>query len=483
MKLYLSDTEIKNRIKALNPQNNPIYNNMDDASDGRLFADIFKDIARYNVTAKCWYVYNGIVWEEDIGGTIVSLYAERLYTYLFFYSVDKGTDYKKHVSKLGSLSNRKRMLEDASKHYAVKQTDFDANPSLLNMKNGILNLDTMELLPHMGDHLLTKCCNCSYNPDIVSEDFLKFLDEVMCSNKEKSRYLQKVSGLGLTCNTNEEECYILYGQSTRNGKSTLLETIGYLLGDYGMNVAPETLAQKKKDGRTASGDLARLNQCRFLRMSEPPKRMIFDIALLKTLLGRDTITARHLFEREFEFIPVFTLYINTNYLPTVNDDTVFSSGRIKVITFDRHFEESEQDKGLKQRLRTEDNLSGILNWLLQGLELYRSEGLEPPLCVVNATNQYRENSDKLSLFVDDTLIEDNDSIISANELYKNYAQWCRENNYGEESKRTFLDELRAHNMLCSTGTIKGKTVRNVVKGFKIDTDFVNVNPHDTPFEY
>lgn len=467
MILHIEETEISNRINCLKPEIKKEYCNMDDASEGRLYAEIFKDTARFNVTAKNWFIYNGIVWEEDVGGVTVAKYAEILSTCLYVYSADKDTTFKNNVSKLGNLSTRKRMLEDASKHYAVKQTDFDSYPNFLNVRNGILDLDNMKLLPHDSNFLLTKCCNCSYYNDATSDDFNKFINEIMCGDKDKIRYLQKISGLGITCSSKEEECYIYYGEKTRNGKSTLLETIGYLLGDYAMNISPETLAQKKKDGRTASGDLARLNQCRFLRMSEPPKRMIFDVALLKTLLGRDTITARHLFKSEFEFVPVFTLYINTNYLPTVNDDTVFSSGRIKVITFDRHFNESEQDKGLKERLKTDENLSGILNWCLEGLKLYKTEGLTPPPSVMEATTKYRENSDKLSLFVNDILIKDNEGIISANDLYKTYAQWCKDNNYGEESKRSFNEELRAHNMMSETGTIKGKTIRNVVKGYKL----------------
>ena len=112
---------------------------------------------------------------------------------------------------------------------------------------------------------------------------------------------------------------------------------------------PESLAVRQNlDSRQASGDIARLAGCRFCNSSEPPKRMLFDTALLKSLLGRDSITARHLYQRETTFIPKFKLVVNTNFLPTITDDTVFSSGRINVISFDRHFEPQEQDKDLNQ---------------------------------------------------------------------------------------------------------------------------------------
>jgi len=106
-------------------------------------------------------------------------------------------------------------------------------------------------------------------------------------------------------------------------------------------------------------------------------------------LGHDTITARNLFEREFQFIPVFKLFMNTNYLPLIQDDTVFSSGRMKVISFDKHFTPEEQDPTLKQRLITPENLSGVLNWCLQGLKEFQAQGLEPPEAVNNATDSYR----------------------------------------------------------------------------------------------
>lgn len=114
---------------------------------------------------------------------------------------------------------------------------------------------------------------------------------------------------------------------------------------------------------------------------------------------------------------------------------------------------------------TEANLSGILNWCLEGLALYRKEGLVAPAFVKEATEEYRQNSDKITLFVRESLIEDNNGIMPANDLYRVYVEWCKRNNYGEESKRTFFYELRAHNMLSETGTIDGKTVHNVIKGY------------------
>ena len=199
-------------------------------------------------------------------------------------------------------------------------------------------------------------------------------------------------------------------------------------------------------------------------MSEPPKQMKLDVALLKTLTGRDKITARHLYENDFEFTPVFKLFINTNYLPVVLDDTLFSSGRIKVITFDRHFEPGEQDTGLKDELKKPDSLSGILNWILRGNLRFRTDpqSIIPPRAVIEATEEYRDHSDKMAQFLNDLIAETDKKAIQCSVLYDEYIEWCRNNNYGIEGKHTFMSEIRKRPEYRETGTVEGQTYRNIV---------------------
>ena len=247
---------------------------------------------------------------------------------------------------------------------------------------------------------------------------------------------------------------------------------------------PETLAVKQNlDSRQASGDIARLAGCRFCNAAEPSKRMLFDTALLKSLLGRDSITARHLHQREFSFIPKFKLVINTNYLPTITDDTVFSSGRINVISFDRHFEPYEQDKHLKEKLKNKAELSGILNWCIEGLRLYRSEGLEAPAAVQTATESYRTDSDKVGCFISECLSKTGKNS-KAKDVYDVYAKWCDDNGYGCENKGNFFSELKSKGLFINSGTVDGKTVKNVVKGYSIELEFVEMAAGErTPFDH
>lgn len=311
--------------------------------------------------------------------------------------------------------------------------------------------------------MLSKVANVVYDPQAKCERFDNFMYEIMCGDVEKVNYLQMLFGYALSGTNEREEAYFLYGKTTRNGKSTLLDTIKYLFGDYGLNIQPESLAEQKKNGSGPSGDIARLNGCRLLQMAEPPKSMKLDVALLKTLIGRDDITARYLHENDYEFKPVFKLFVNTNYLPLVSDDTLFASERVKVITFDRHFESNEQDQGLKDVLKSSEVLSGILNWILQGNKQYReSHGvIHIPSSVIEETEKYRRLSDKLELFLMDFAAENTTSLYACSNLYVKYVEWCKDNNYYLNGKHSFLSGIRKKKGYQSTGTIDGKTVKNV----------------------
>lgn len=472
----LDQREMMKRIEEIDPIHDPLFSRRDDISLSRLFAEILRDRARYNTTAKEWNVYTGIVWRIDNQSLTLEQWAKMFGRCLEIYAINQRSEtessssYVEYYSKLGSRANRKRLIEDSRDFYPVEANDFDRDPYLFNCLNCVVDLRTLETMDHDPELLLSKVGNVVYDPQATSPDFEKFLSEIMIGDTGKIEYLRRIFGYSLTGENTQEEAYLCYGSTTRNGKSTLLDTIGYLFGDYGLNIEPESLAMRDRNSRGASGDLARLNGCRFLHMSEPPKRMKFDVGLLKKLLGRDTLTVRNLYEKEFQFVPVFKLLINTNYLPIVADDTIFSSGRLKVIPFDRHFEPEEQDIHLRRKLKTRENISGIFNWCLVGLREYQEAGeiLIEPKAVEVATQEYREHSDKIANFIEDALIEDPDTNVSAKDVYSAFSIWCRENGYGVEGKSNFLDELRSKDLLSKSGTVNGVTMKNVVKGYDLE---------------
>ena len=457
-----------------------------DKGFGRLFATVFKDKHRYNPSRKDFMLYDGKKWVDDTEGLSARASAKNLSDALVRYAVSVDTEgkYLKAVTPLCNIRNRNNMLQDSRDVYFFTNEELDKDDYLLNLQNGTLDLsqDNPRFVKHGPDLLLSKICNVEYDPAATCNEWEKFLLEIMQGDKEKIQYLQKIAGLSLTGNTEQETCFILYGSTTRNGKSTFCETLIYLLGDYALTMKPETLAVKQNlDSRQASGDIARLAGCRFCNASEPPKRMLFDTALLKSLLGRDSITARHLHQREFTFMPKFKLVINTNYLPTITEDTVFSSGRINVISFDRHFEPHEQDKHLKDKLRSKKELSGILNWCIEGLRLYRQQGIEPPKTVKNATETYRTDSDKIGNFINECLMK-SEKNSKAKDIYDVYIKWCNDNGYGCENKGNFFSELKTKGLFMKLGTVEGKTVKNIVRGYIVEPDFVEIDSNESlPF--
>lgn len=477
-KILPGNTELIEHLKQLQPHLNYQLN---DKGMGELFADVYKNLCRFNVTAKEWYVFDGKIWAEDIGAMQVSRFAKELTDALLVYSTaiedeDKKKSFIEYIAKLNAYRNRKIMIEDSKDKYFISRESLDKDLHLFNCQNGTLNLKNFEFKPHSPNDLLSKISNVTYVESAISPQFEKFINDVMQGNVQKIDYLQKLLGYSLTGDTKLEACFILYGATTRNGKSTLVETYAYMLGNtvgYALNMKPETLAAKQNtDSRQASGDIARLDGCRFLNASEPPKKMIFDVGLLKNLLGRDSITCRHLHEREFEFMPRFKLFMNTNFLPLISDDTLFTSGRINVITFDRHFEPHEQDRDLKDKLKKQDNISGFFNWCIKGLKLFYEYGADPPHSVKSATGDYRANSDKVGNFISECLEPDTNNI-KALDVYKAYQTWCKNNGFGAENKSNFFAELKSKNIFAKSGTVKGKTNPNIVIGYKIIEEIID----------
>ena len=458
-------------LKKLNELNAVERFPMNDRGSADLFATVFMDVSRYNPTKKDWMYYDGTRWVADQEGMRAKRNAKTLADVLVRYSAtvflpdDKRQSYIKYAAGMMNYRSRNVMVTDAKDLNFFENMELDKDDFFINCRNCVLDLseDQPKVLEHNADLLLSKICNASYNPAATCTLWEKTVNEIMQGDTAKIKYLQKMSGRFLTGDTSEEEFYIFFGATTRNGKSTITEILLYLLGDYATTISPESLAIKaNKDSRTASPDIAKLAGTRLVVASEPPRRMLFDSSLVKTLTGRDTVSARFLHENEFQFKPKFKLILNSNYLPVINDKTVFSSNRVKVIPFERHFAEKEQNKHLKEQLQQE--IDGILNWCIEGLYMYRKEGLEPPEAVRTATHEYSEDSDKTGKFISECLVRSEHNL-AAKDVYEKYSQWCNDCGLGIDGRTSFYEELKTKNLLSKTGTVAGKTVKNVIKGY------------------
>ena len=433
-------------LEEMAPHSNPRYGR-EEIGMGNAFADYFKPIARYNSERGIWYVYDGTVWQPDMENLKVAelakLLADKLYLFaLTITEEDSRKRFIERVKKLQLRKHRETMIKDAKSVFPISMKSFDRDIYLFNCKNGTLDLRTMEFRNHSPEDYLTKVSPVIYDPEAECPRWRTFIDEIMQGDKARSDYMQKAIGYALTGDTKMECLFILYGPTSRNGKGTTMESILRIMGEYGKNADP-TMLQAKFNAQSGgpSEEIARLAGARFVNISEPEKKITLDAALTKRLTGNDTITARYLHENSFEFRPNFKIFINTNHRPNITDLTLFESGRIKIIPFDRHFEENEQDKGLKQLFAEPENMSGILNWMLEGYRMYRSQGLAMPDSVKQATMDYQMFSDKMGQFFDENIQEKQGSELRRAAIYTRYKEWCQENGYRAEAAKNLNTEI------------------------------------------
>lgn len=442
----------KSALLALIKDIQPEYNNRyrwSDIGNGNLFADVYKDAARYCPDRGVWFVYDGKRWRPDSKDfTQTMRLCKRLADALMIYSTTiENEKYAQAVAKWQNRNTRNTILKDAQDCYPVNADEFDADDYLLNCKNGTLDFREMKFRPHDPADMISKIANVYYDPEAYCERWDSFISEIMEHEQGKTRFLQKAYGYSLIGDTREECFFILYGATSRNGKSVLNESFKNIMGDYGRATSPESIAQKDRtDSSRPNEDIARLAGARFVNISEPDKSLVLSSALIKTLTGNDTIQARYLHEHIFEFRPQFTIFINTNHLPRVTDSTVFSSDRIKVIPFTRHFEENERDTGLKRLFSKKENASAILNWCIKGLRMYQDEGLTVPDSVKAATKEYMNDSDDITRFMDDELISDFRSEERTADVYDRYKEWCERNGFHQKSIKTFSQDLKQRNV-------------------------------------
>jgi len=472
------------RLREMNPFSSPRYT-QGDQGNGFLFADFYHHCLRYVKGRGCWFLYRDGAWEEDAGGLGAmekAMELARLMNLLADEMIEPNarTAAQKRALRLFGVRVRENMLHDARSLCAIPMEAFDADPLLFNCLNGTLDLRDFSFYEHRASDLITHKAGVRYDPSAACARWNRFIAEIMARPEEtqlhmdgqpdpaqdKARYLQKALGYALTGSTREECFFILYGKTTRNGKGTLVETMLRMLGTYGRTALPETIADRSASASAPNEDVARLRGSRFVSMSEPPRSMRFADAAIKRMTGSDTQTARFLHQNSFEFLPQFKIFINANYLPTIADATLFHSGRVRVIPFERHFAPHEQDKGLKAYLTRPDCLSGILNWCLEGLRLYRAEGLGEPEDVAQAIARYQADSDVLGRFMEECLVEEENAKTRLMVVYQRYRTWCAENGLTSESSIMFRRMMEGRVMIVKARPSKNEGATKLVMGYR-----------------
>jgi putative DNA primase/helicase len=401
----------------------------------RLLAEHGKDI-RYNAPWKKWIVWDGKHWELDDGylihdrglQMIRGIYAELLKTADY----RDRLDIEKHAMQSESARRRKAFVEVASwiPELNVKTDNLDNDPWLFNVENGTIDLRTGEIREQKPEDLITKIAHVSYDKAADCPAWKQFIREIMNYNTDLIRFIQRAAGWAITGDTSEQTMFILFG-SGANGKSTFLNTLMNLLGDYAIATPTETFM--RKSGEQITNDIARLWGTRFVTTTEAEQGKRLSEPLIKQITGNDRMTARFLYGEFFNFVPTFKIFMATNHKPVIKGTDHGIWRRIKLIPFTTTIAEEKQDKHLEQRLMKEG--PGILNWLLEGAQQWYADGLQTPDIIIDATDEYRSEMDVIGNFIKERCIQGPGCSIRARELFRVYQDWCEENNEHACSER------------------------------------------------
>ena len=457
-------------VDFIDPTNEISRYPLNDLGCGKLFADTFSKILRFVADANVWRYYDGVAWRVDVAGIIAENCAKVLVEAMAKH-ISNAAHRESYVEWLSKGRKRKTMIREARSTDPLRMSSFDTVTNLFNCQNVTIDLSTVEttgkvaIRQHNPDDLITKTANVKYDPDAKCERWDKFVNEIMCGDKELAKYLQKSFGYAMAGNNSREFFMILYGQKTRNGKGTLMETVLNIVGkeEYGASLSPAGITQKTTSSNKPSPEFARLAGVRFVNVSEPDMETRLNVGMMKSLTGGDEITARMLYGNPIEYKPQYVIFINTNHLFVILDDTIFASGRVAITPFNKHFEEEERDFNLKSTFKKPENASAILNWMLEGYEMYVKEGLSPPQAAIDALIEYRRESDTIALFIEETLEKcEKSERIKTSDLYKEYQLWCAENEREARKIHAFHDYLKKN-----IGVSRIGNMGNTIGGYKI----------------
>ncbi len=352
---------------------------------------------RYVLKRSCWIVWNGLRWVPDDTRRVQSLAIDTVMS-MHVETAHPNTPNRKALSAHAFRSESKRalsaMLAIAEDKCVITPQELDGDPYLLCCASGVLDLETGELLTPVRENYITRATAVEYDPCATCPLWERFLERIM-PDREIRAFLQRAVGYSLTGDVREQCFFFLYGGGA-NGKSTFIETIAELAGDYYQKLPIETFTLGKY-GKDSRRELATLPGARLASVAEMAKGAKLDESLIKDLTGGDTVTARLLRQEQFNFQSGAKLWFFGNHKPEVQGRDEGIWRRTRLIPFTVQIPEAEWDLDLKAKLKGE--LPGILAWAVRGAQAWRDNGLEAPRAVREATDEYRAEQDTLAGFL------------------------------------------------------------------------------------
>lgn len=401
--------------------------NLTDLGNARRFVAQHGDHVR-SISKKHWYIWESTHWMPDETGRVERMAKDvvrSIYTEATHMADSQNRDaLLKHAIRSEGAQRILSLIQVASTEpeVAISQHSLDSDPWALNVMNGTLDLQIDKLRPHRKEDLVTKVARVVYNPEAKCGRWLAFLRQIFARDEELMAYVQRAVGYSLTSDIREQCFFFCYGQGA-NGKSTFLEVIRALLGDYAIQSEFSTFLTRRQEG--ARHDIARMRGARFVTAVEGQSELGFDEAMLRQLTGGDTITARRLYESLFEFKPTHKIWLAANHKPVVKTQVEGMWRRIRLVPFTITIPPEQRIMNLSDKLVAVE-LPGILNWALEGCRQWRTEGLLEPKAVRKATAGYRDENDLLGEFLAQRCVFDEYSWVSTPELYRHFIDWWTE---------------------------------------------------------
>jgi putative DNA primase/helicase len=381
---------------------------------------------RYVHAWKKWVIWQGDLWSVDECGAIDELAKEMVESIHSDAEQEpddaKRAQLRKHAINSAKAERLQALVKVARSEEPViaRPTDFDADPWLLGVANGTIELKTQHFRESRREDFITKRSAVRFDPSAQCPRWSEFLQTVMGGDRELASYLQRVIGYMLTGSVHEEILFVLYGTGC-NGKSTFRETIHLLLGEYAVVSDAGLLISRNQQG-AATPDVARLQGKRLVAINETAENDQLNEARVKFLTSNDMITARHLYGEPFDFVPTHKTFLTTNHRPVIKGTDRGIWRRIHLIPFTQQIEDPQ--KNFREEFLLPE-LPGILKWALEGLKEYLQRGLQPPCAVVAATEDYKQEMDVVGRWIDERCDLDAAVEVPTGELYLDYARWSK----------------------------------------------------------
>lgn len=404
-----------------------------------------KDV-KYSQESGVWYLFKDGWWQEDRGMSQVFLMATSIVDTIW---TDCTASNPKDIEKYFNAARNTKHIEGIlngvkmDPNVSISEHDFDPDPDIICVANGMLDLRTGVLRKGRRDDMASKQIPFEYDKNAKCPRFMEFMEQIMQGNSAVIQFLQQYFGYSLTGNP-PDRIFVIFLGSGRNGKSTLINIIKTIMGAYHVTARTESIMSSDKADRIGE-DVIPLRGARLITMQESEVGMRIHQAKIKSLTGQDTIRARYLHSNSWlEWVNTGKFIMATNYKPKVTGNDRGIWDRICMINFGFQVPVRESDPDLHTKI-LEHEAQGVLTWMVKGAAQYFGQGKKifKPDVIMETTQEYQEDEDTIGSYVNECLEFGGNLRIGASELYRGYKKWMddRMDDY-TVSTRTFSELVR-----------------------------------------